>query len=152
MNTTEINIKGNGTSITCGDITPSLADHTDFGEADVSGGTIIRTFTVENLGGRILALLGSPRVALSGSQSSDFEVVAQPSSSVGTNSYTTFQVRFDPSDSGSRQATISIENGDANENPLHFFYCRDRQGGGHCAIQSLFLLCAGGYVECPAST
>ncbi len=47
----EIDMKGNGVSIVDGDITPSLADHTDFGSATVTTGSVVRTFTIDNTAG-----------------------------------------------------------------------------------------------------
>ena len=37
-------------SIADGDTTPAAADHTDFGGTDVAGGTVTRTFTIQNTG------------------------------------------------------------------------------------------------------
>ena len=48
--TSEISVIGNDNTITNGDTTPSLEDHTDFGSTDVTLGTISRTFTIENTG------------------------------------------------------------------------------------------------------
>src|SRR5205823_3890290 len=52
----EINVQGNGVSIASGDTTPDLADHTDFGSVNVSSGTIVRTFTIQNTGGAALSV------------------------------------------------------------------------------------------------
>ncbi len=120
-NSPEINVKGNSTSIVNADATPSSTDHTDFGSTAVSGGTITRTFTIENTGSLALNLTGSsPYVAISGTNAADFSVTAIPSTPVAGTSSTTFQVTFDPSASGVRTATLSIANDDANENPYTF--------------------------------
>jgi hypothetical protein len=116
----EINLKGNNVSIADGDVTPDLADHTDFGGAIVSGGTVARTFTIENTGGVALNLTGNPKVAVSGANAADFNVTAQPTSPVNGGSTTTFNVTFDPSATGTRTATVSIANDDADENPYDF--------------------------------
>jgi hypothetical protein len=108
----EINIQGNGTTIDDGEVTPSASDHTDFGSADVSSGTVIRTFTIENSGTGPLNL-GSDAESLSGD--ADFTVTAQPSITVAVNSSTTFQVTFDPSVTGVRSATVSVANNDGDE-------------------------------------
>jgi len=113
----EINLQGNGTDIADGDLTPSPADHTDFGTALVAGGTVVRTFTIQNLGTGDLSLTGTPRVSLGGTHAVDFSVTAQPSTPVATSGTTTFQVTFDPSASGVRTATISIANDDSDEAP-----------------------------------
>lgn len=117
----EINIQGNGNSIASGDVTPSLTDHTDFGSTAVTGGTVIRTFTIQNTGSAGLNLTGaSPYVAISGTHAADFSVTAIPANSIATAGSTTFQVTFDPSALGLRTASISIANDDADENPYTF--------------------------------
>lgn len=116
----EINLKGNGQSIADGDTSPTTADGTDFGSVDVADGTVTRTFTIENTGGTPLDLTGTPRVSISGTNAADFTVIVPPPAVVGPNSFTTFQVTFDPGGSGVRTATIHIANDDADENPYDF--------------------------------
>jgi len=117
----EIALSGNGQNIANGDVTPSPSDHTDFGDANVASGTVDRTFTVTNSGDAALNLSGTPKVALSGTHSADFSVTSQPSSPVAiSGGTTTFTVEFDPSATGTRSATISIANDDADENPFTF--------------------------------
>ncbi len=116
----EINVTGNGVTIADGDLTPGAASGTDFGSVATTNGTVVRTFTIQNLGALPLNLTGSPRVAVSGTHAANFTVSAQPISPVATNGSTTFQVTFDPSASGLRTATLSLTNDDANENPYTF--------------------------------
>ena len=117
----EINLQGNSVSIVSGDTTPDLADHTDFGSVSTASGTIVRTFTIQNLGTAALSLTGvSPYVVISGAHAADFAVTAIPSNSIAASSSTTFQITFDPSADGLRTATISITNNDADENPYTF--------------------------------
>ena len=117
----EINITGNGTAITDGDLTPSITDHTDFGNVNEAGGTTIRTFTIENTGTKILNLTGSsPFITIGGTHAADFSVTAIPSSSIATSASTTFNITFDPSAMGLRSANISIANDDSDENPYNF--------------------------------
>jgi hypothetical protein len=117
----EMDVKGNNVSIADGDTTPSLTDGTNFGKADVTGGTMNRVFTIYNTGDASLTLSGSPKVVVSGANAADFSVTADPTSPVaGTSGSTTFTVRFDPSAIGVRSATISIANNDSDENPYNF--------------------------------
>jgi len=117
----EINLQGNGVSIVSGDVTPSLADHTDFGSVSSVSGTIVRTFTIENLGTVALNLTGaSPYVVISGANAADFSVTAIPSNNIAASNNTTFDITFDPSADGLRTASISIANNDSNENPYTF--------------------------------
>jgi hypothetical protein len=67
-----------------------------------------------------LQLSGPPLVALSGPNASDFSVVAVPSTPVGAGQTTTFQVRFRPSATGARLATVSIISNDSDESPYTF--------------------------------
>ncbi len=77
----EINLVGNSVSIVDGDTTPSTTDFTNFGSADVTAGTVTRTFTIQNTGTGALTLSGTPLVAVSGTNAADFTVTVQPASS-----------------------------------------------------------------------
>ena len=124
----EIDVVGNGVSIVDGDTTPSPADHTDFGDTALAGGTVSRIFTINNAGPDVLNLTnGMPLVVISGANASDFTVTSGPSSTVAANGGTTsFTVTFDPSAVGVRTASISIANDDPDEGPYNF----DIQGTG----------------------
>ncbi len=111
----EIDVRGNGLTITDGDGTPSLADHTDFGTVRVAAGSVTRSFAIHNVGTGDLAV---GAVALSGS--ADFAVTVQPAATVSAGTSTTFSVRFDPSADGVRTGTVQIPNDDADENPYTF--------------------------------
>ncbi len=113
----EIDVRGNSVSIVSGGNTPSASDHTDFGNANVNSGTVVRTFTIQNTGNAALSV-STP--TLSGANAGDFSVTSLPASSVATNGSTTFQITFDPSAAGMRTATVSIGNNDSNENPYTF--------------------------------
>jgi hypothetical protein len=117
----EINLQGNSVSIVSGDTTPDLADHTDFGSVSTASGSVVREFTIQNLGTAALSLTGaSPYVVISGANAADFTVTTIPSNSIAAGGSTTFQIIFDPSADGLRTATISIANNDADENPYTF--------------------------------
>jgi|GEM_PF-681609 len=117
----EIAVRGNGVVISDGDSTPDSTDHTDFGNAAVSGGSVTRTYTLENSGTDVIFLNSTPRVSLSGGQAADFTVSVQPSvSSIAPNGSTTFQITFDPSAAGPRSTTVNIANSDGDENPYNF--------------------------------
>lgn len=117
----EINLQGNTVNILSGDTTPSAADHTDFGTVSTASGTMVRTFTIQNTGNAALNLTGaSPYVTISGANAADFTVTAIPSNSIAALGSTTFQITFDPSADGLRQASVNIANNDSNENPYTF--------------------------------
>jgi len=120
INSPEIKIEGNSTEIVSGDVTPSTGDFTDFGNVVVASGTVNRTYVIKNTGDATLTLSGTPKVSLSGANAADFSVITQPLSPVAAGNNTTFTVRFDPSATGVRKATISIANNDSDENPYTF--------------------------------
>ncbi len=120
-NASDINIQGNNTDIVDGDDSPSTTDHTDFGSAAVNGGTVVRTFTIQNTGNIDLNLTGSlPYVSIGGTNAADFSITSTPSSTIAAIGSTTFQVTFNPSVVGTRSATLSIANNDGDENPYNF--------------------------------
>lgn len=114
----EINITGNGTSISSGNTTPLLNNHTKFGSANISGGNASRMFTIQNTGSVDPLTVGT--ISFSGTNASEFTVTSSPSPSVNASSETTFTVTFKPTGVGDRTATISIGNNDSNENPYTF--------------------------------
>ncbi len=119
--TCEMQIFGNSSPIADGSTVPSVANHTDFGFAHISGGTVTRLFTIQNIGSGSLNLTGAPRVAISGAHASDFAVTQQPGTPVSPlTGSTTFLVTFNPSAVGIRQAVVSIANDDVDENPYDF--------------------------------
>lgn len=113
----EINVTGNGATIVDGDTTPSNSDHTDFGSVDVSNGLLTRTYTIQNTG---TASLTVGTVTITGTHAADFTVTTQPATSVTAGGNTTFSIRFNPSATGLRSASLSFSNGDANENPYNY--------------------------------
>jgi len=116
--TYNLDVLGNSTIISDGDATPSLTDHTDFGAVGVNGGSLIRTFTINNTGNREI---GIGNVAVGGTHAADFTVTAQPADSIALSGSTTFQVTFDPSAVGLRDATLSFTNtSSSGKTPYNF--------------------------------
>ena len=117
----EMDVQGNGQSIVDGDASPSLTDDTDFGSINVSTGTAVHTFTIENTGIGDLNLTDSPEVQINGINAADFTVTSQPASPIAASGgTTTFEITFDPSAEGLRTAEISIANDDTDENPYNY--------------------------------
>lgn len=117
----EIEVKGNMISIPNGDITPGSADGTDFGSVEVVGAfTVSKTYIIHNNGDDDLVLGATPKVTLSGSHASDFTVTSQPASPVAPGSSVSMTIEFDPSATGTREATVSIDNSDPAESPFTF--------------------------------
>ncbi len=121
-----VDVIGNGVVITNGDNSPALADFTDFGSVGLINSNLVRTYTITNSGAGTL-LLGN--VTVSGAHATNFIVAAQPSLSVASGAATTFQVRFDPSATGLRTATLQFTNNTPGKSPYSF----DVQGVGVAA-------------------
>ncbi|WP_296381758.1 choice-of-anchor D domain-containing protein [Winogradskyella sp.] len=115
--TPEINITGNSNTIADGDTTPTTTDDTEFGAISVTGATDTNTFTIQNTG---TATLSVGTITIGGTHAADFTVTASPAASVAASGSTTFNIQFDPSVAGLRTATVSIVNGDSDENPYNF--------------------------------
>ena len=113
----EINIRGGATpaDIVNGDNTPSTTDNTNFGSADITTGTVAKTFTIQNTGNQSLT---TSTITFSGSTA--FTVTTSPAASVNAGGTTTFIVTFNPSVIGTATAIISIPNNDSDENPYTF--------------------------------
>ncbi len=117
QNAPEIDVQGNGISIADGDDTPSISDHTDFGNVIV-GGSAERIFTISNTGNGDLELTGTPYVSVTGE---GFSIQTQPASTIAPENSTTFVVSFNPMSSGDATGTISITSNDPDENAFSFF-------------------------------
>lgn len=116
----DINVKGDGQSIPDNSIYPFPLNHTSFGSATVGVTTVTRTFTIQNLGSSILSLTGSPLVSITGPHATLFTVTVLPSATIAAGSSSTFQVTFNPTSLGTKNATIEIVNNDSDENPYNF--------------------------------
>ncbi len=115
----EIDVTGNSVSIADGDTSPNTSDHTDFGSADISSGTVSRTFAIENTGMSLLTL-GTNAASLSGVNVGDFLIVTQPATTVSPAGSTNVTVQFNPAALGVRSATLTIANDDGDESPYNF--------------------------------
>ena len=124
----EMDVSGGGNAIADGDTTPSTTDDADFGNIAVAGGTNAHTFTITNSGTAPLNLTGGPpRVTITGTHAADFGLTTDATTPVASGGgTTTFEITFDPSAAGLREATVSIANDDSDENPYNF----DIQGNG----------------------
>jgi hypothetical protein len=117
----EMNVTGNGVSITDGDATPSTADNTNFGMVSANdAAAYIKTnvFTIQNTGNGNLDL-GFNSVSITGDAA--FSVVMQPGSFVAPGATMAVGVSFNSTSAlGLRTATVSITNNDSDESPYNF--------------------------------
>lgn len=116
----EIDVQGNGISITNNDATASSADGTDFGSAAVTTGSVRHTFLIRNTGTGPLTLMGNPPVTVEGTHALDFTVTSQPATTVAVGQTGRVEVAFVPVNAGVRSATLNIANDDSDENPYRF--------------------------------
>ena len=118
----EIEVLGNDIVIDAGDTSPSNLDNTDFGLTPISDLPGTAHFVIKNTGYAVLSLTGPPPyINISGTHASEFVVTSVPSNSVGINpASTSFEIGFNPAGLGIRQALISIQNDDSDENPYTF--------------------------------
>lgn len=107
-----------------GDSTPSHAEGTYFGDAELARGFVDRTFFLFNRGTAPLTLQGL-RVQITGANASDFAVISMPDQVVNPNAQNTLVIRFDPTDTRLRNATVTIYSTDI-ESPTFQFSIRGR--------------------------
>ena len=112
-----ITVSGNTVTISSGDATPDLTDHTDFGSRLLDSGTLTRTFTIHNSGTADL-ILGP--ITLDGPALGDFSILSAPTSPIAAGGSTSFQVSFAPSASGLRSATLSWATNDFYQSAFSF--------------------------------
>ncbi|PWA05442.1 choice-of-anchor D domain-containing protein [Flavobacterium psychrotolerans] len=113
----EMDVVGLNVSIVDGDCTPSGTDQTDFGSVSIENGSVLVNYTIKNSGTGSL-VIGA--ITIGGIDASDFSISTAPSASVASGASTTFQLSFNPTILGVKNATISIANNDINENPYNF--------------------------------
>lgn len=121
-------ISGNGITIPNEDSSPELADGTYFGLVNVDTETSQRTFTIRNSGVTSLTLNNSPQISISGTHSDDFSIIEDADVIVPVGASTTFTVLFDPSEGGTSDAVVSIENNDRCKCPYTFAVQGDSMG------------------------
>ena len=110
-----IGIRGNNVDIVDGDITPSLADSTDFGDI---GNTTQRTFTIQNSGADTLTVR---KITLVGGDLSSFTVsgIVTPFKLAPAAS-TTFIVAFAPNSVGLKSTTVHVLSDDCDKTLYDF--------------------------------
>jgi hypothetical protein len=113
----EMDLQGNGVSIVDGDATPSTTDATHFGDAEISFGTVVKTYTIYNTG---LSDLTLGAITIGGTNASNFTYTSPLSTTIAAGGNTTFTITFNPSATGTRSATFSIVTSDSDENPYNF--------------------------------
>ena len=105
----QMNLFGlNDTAINGGDLEPDSADGTEFELTDIEA-TSTRVYRIENGGTSELEISG---VQLVGDHAGDFSVSAAPAATLAPGESTTFEITFDPTAAGRRNATFEILSND----------------------------------------
>ncbi|HOS39673.1 MAG TPA: choice-of-anchor D domain-containing protein [Spirochaetota bacterium] len=103
----EINVKKDSNDIVSG-------GSIDFGSSAINGSIII-TITIQNLGSADLILSGTPKVEITGTDASQFQVDMQPISPITPGGNSTCTIVFQPTSVGSKSAIVRIVNNDGDE-------------------------------------
>lgn len=115
-------VQGNALIIPDNDVTPIIADNTDFGNVGV-GFSSTKTFYIHNIGESPLTLTGVPYVTVTGV---GFSVLNQPATNIiPPGGSVPFDIQFAPGVTGIINGTINIPNSDAYSscsppNPYNF--------------------------------
>ena len=113
-------VSSNGTTISNGDATPSVAKGTDFASVPVLLGAVTNIFAVTNSGNGTLLLNNATPIVIAGN-SADFSVnTSSMSTNIAVGASTTFAIIFDPTAGGLRTGVVSIANNDSIRNPYTF--------------------------------
>ncbi|MCG8442083.1 MAG: choice-of-anchor D domain-containing protein, partial [Caulobacterales bacterium] len=113
----DINVLGDGMSITDGDSTPTEADGTSFGSVTVASGSAANSFTLQNDGDAPLTIAS---VAVSGDAAGDFTPSGFTSGAIAAGASQILTITFDPSAAGARTGTVAIASDDPDESPFTF--------------------------------
>lgn len=127
----EINVLGGGLTILHNDMTPRVADGTEFANTFTGGSQSLKTYIIQNIGGAPLTV---SNVTITGANPEDFTIhlpggpILPPTGVIpgiagSTISTRELNIRFSPSVAGTRTAIINIESDDTSE-PVYSFMVR----------------------------
>lgn len=133
----EINVQSYGNNLLSGDVTPTVAEGTDFAPIGSPVSTLLSqhiiTYYIQNIGG---APLNISSVVITGLHASDFIITGTvPAGNIAPGGSLALSVAFDPSGPGLRQARVNIYNNDSNEG--HYYF--DVQGYGVVPIPDIHI-------------
>ena len=103
-------------NIADGDTTPNTTDRTDFGSRDIAAGPLDRTFRIRNTQASD-GIPGTGDLVVSSitDSSSQFAILNAPVLPIPEGGFADFTIRFDPSSTGTKAATITIINNDIDD-------------------------------------
>lgn len=112
LGTPVINVRGNTRLIENGDDTPRTLDATHFGRANIENRNRLGEFVIRNMGRGFLNLTAPARIRITGAHAEDFRLVQLPSAAIFSGMRSTFGIRFNPSETGQRNAWVVIRTND----------------------------------------
>lgn len=134
----EINVEGDINTfpdISDNDITPSFFDNTQFSSIDITGATETKSFRIQNIG---TANLTISNIQIVGTNPGDFSVTLPSALPITIADISTmsniivFDVIFDPTAVGTRNATVRITNNDSADGEGEEIFDFAIQGEGVC--------------------
>ncbi|QDO93386.1 choice-of-anchor D domain-containing protein [Formosa sediminum] len=135
----EIDVEENTRASIPSGATPSIGHNTIFAATVMGNSTAPKTYYVHNEGTANLDL-----TSITSSNPTEFPITLNPgSTTIASGSEEYFEITFTPNGVGTRTATITIINNDADENPYTF----EVQGTGECAAGTLTLSPATGPID-----
>jgi hypothetical protein len=108
----DINLTGNGTTIPTGDVTPSTSDNTDFG-GTTPGVGVTKTYAIQNTGTSPLTVNA---INIGGANAANFTrngITLPVVIAAGSNA--TFNVTFNTTAVGAKNATVTVNSNDCDE-------------------------------------
>ncbi len=142
----DIKLTGNGTSIANGSTSPMGLNNTLFAAQNI-GNSQTKSFVIKNEGGANLTINA---ISISGADASSFTTLSVPAvgTVLNTNQTASFDIKFAPTSIGTKTATVSISNTDANDNPYTFVI----QGGAkYCAASGEIIIARQDFEATPAT-
>ncbi|MFI1743080.1 PQQ-dependent sugar dehydrogenase [Thalassobellus sediminis] len=127
----EINVQGNNSSISNGDLYPSTFNNTNFGSVDI-GNTSTKLYTINNTG---ISPLNISSISLS--NTTDFQFVGTPfDTTVSSGSNTQFSIQYTGT-AGKHSATVTIISNDADEGTYSFVIRGSSKATGDSSLWSV---------------
>ena len=117
QNNAEINVTGNGNSITDGDNTPDLSDGTNFGNNLVPNSNYPQTFVIENSGSDDLVVTG---INVSGADAANFTVSASLPLTIAPGGNVNFSTTFNGASIAVYNAEVTLVSNDCDETNYNF--------------------------------
>lgn len=124
-----LQVNGNNSTISNGDSTPNLSDFTDFGSVQ-SGSKFSRTFVLKNTGTANL-VFPTTSVVISGANANQYSITTNvilvsttygkySANNLSAGNYTIIEISFNPTSTGAKNATITINLTTGSPKPYTF--------------------------------